>query len=218
MGNILVIGDLHEPFCLDEYLFFNKWLYKKHKCNRVIFIGDIIDGHSWSYHEPNQDGMSPGEELSFTIKRLKRWYKVFPKADVLLGNHDMLIHRKAKTHKLPSGAIRPFREMIKAPDGWNFHLSLKIDGVMYVHGSTGTAIQRAMMSRMSTVQGHLHSRSFVEWSVSEKDKIFGLQVGCGIDRHAYAFEYGKDMVKKPVISSGVLLDNGRLPIIELADL
>ena len=45
-----------------------------------------------------------------------------------------------------------------------------------------------------------------------------MNVGCGIDRTAYAFEYGKAMTKKPIIGSGLVLDNGRLPIIELIDL
>ena len=36
--NVLIIGDLHEPFCLDGYLEFCKEQYVKHNCNRVIFI------------------------------------------------------------------------------------------------------------------------------------------------------------------------------------
>ena len=42
---ILVIGDLHEPFCLDGYLAHCKAIYAKHNCNKVIFIGDVIDNH-----------------------------------------------------------------------------------------------------------------------------------------------------------------------------
>ena len=34
--NILVIGDLHEPFCLDGYLEFCIEQYKKWNCNQVI--------------------------------------------------------------------------------------------------------------------------------------------------------------------------------------
>ena len=43
--NVLVIGDLHEPFCLASYLTFCKEQYIIHDCNQVIFIGDIIDNH-----------------------------------------------------------------------------------------------------------------------------------------------------------------------------
>lgn len=216
--NGLVIGDLHCPFDLDEYLFFNKFLYKKYKCTRVKFIGDIIDSHAWNYHEHDPDGMSAGDELSAAIHRLKRWYRVFPKADVLLGNHDLMISRKATTAGLSKRFVRDFGEIIEAPKTWKFHLSIIENNIQYVHGSTGNAFKRAKESRISTVQGHLHSESFVQWSVSQKDKLFGLQVGCGIDRKAYAFNYGKDLPKKPVIGSGLVLEGGRLPIIELMDL
>ena len=43
--NILVIGDFHEPFSLDGYLEHCVEMYNKHNCNKVVFIGDIIDNH-----------------------------------------------------------------------------------------------------------------------------------------------------------------------------
>ena len=60
---ILVIGDLHEPFCLDGYLEHCKEVYAKHNCNKVIFIGDVIDNHYSSYHDPDPDGLGGGDEL-----------------------------------------------------------------------------------------------------------------------------------------------------------
>ena len=44
--NILVIGDLHEPFCLDGYLDWCLEQYETFNCNQVIFIGDILDNHA----------------------------------------------------------------------------------------------------------------------------------------------------------------------------
>lgn len=217
-NNILVIGDLHEPFCLDSYLEFNKNLFDKYNCNEVVFIGDIIDGHSWNYHESNPDGLSVGDELNYSIKRLQRWYKAFPKATVLFGNHDLLVARKLKTAGLSERFMKPLKEILESPRGWEYKHDYVKNNVMYTHGSIGNAIKRARDSRLSTVQGHLHSVSFVEYSVSIKDKIFGMNVGCGIDRDLYAFEYGKPMAKKPIIGSGLVLDNGQLPIIELAKL
>jgi len=216
--NGLIIGDLHEPFCLEDYLKFNKELYKKYKCGWSRFAGDLVDAHAWSYHEHNPDGRSAGDELDEAIHRLKRWYKAFPDADVTLGNHDYLIARKAKTAGLSGRFLKDFREVIEAPKAWRFRDEYIKDGVLHTHGSIGNAFKRALMCRMSVVQGHLHSEMSVQWSVSEKDKIFGLQVGCGIDRKAYGFEYGKPFAKKPVIGSGLLLDGGRLPIVELMNL
>ena len=33
-----------------------------------------------------------------------------------------------------------------------------------------------------------------------------MNVGCGIDAKAYAFNYGKDSRKKPILSCGVVID------------
>ena len=74
-NRVLVIGDLHEPFCLDGYLQFCKDTYAKHNLNKVVFIGDVIDNHYSSYHETDSDGMGGGEELELAIKKISKWYK-----------------------------------------------------------------------------------------------------------------------------------------------
>ena len=101
-NNILVIGDLHEPFCLDEYLDFCIEKYAEFGCNEVVFIGDIIDNHYSSYHETNADGMGGAEELELAIKRIARWRDAFPVATVIIGNHDRMVMRKAQTSAIPS--------------------------------------------------------------------------------------------------------------------
>lgn len=216
--NVLFIGDLHAPFLLDGYLEFNMDLQKKYNCGTVIFAGDIVDGHSWSFHEHNVDGLSVKNELDAAISQLSNWYKAFPNATVLFGNHDLLISRKASAYGLSKLFLRHFGDIVEAPKTWRFTHEFYKDNVLYIHGSQGNAINRATTIRHSVAQGHLHSESFVQWSVSEIDSIFGLQVGCGIDRKAYAFEYAKDMPRKPIISSGVILEKGHLPILELMKL
>jgi hypothetical protein len=216
--NVLFIGDLHAPFILDGYLEFNLELQKKYDCGTVIFAGDIIDGHSWNFHTHDVDGLSVKDELNSAINQLRDWYAAFPEATVMLGNHDLLISRKAKEYGLSQLFLKYFGDIIDAPKEWKFLHELYRDKVLYIHGSTGNAIKRAKTIRHSVAQGHLHSESFVDWSVSEIDSIFGLQVGAGLDRKGYAFEYGKTLPNKPIISSGVILDKGRLPIIELMSL
>ena len=81
-NRVLVVGDLHEPFCLDGYLDFCKEQYAINNCNRVVFIGDIIDNHYSSYHESSADGMGGKYELDQAIKKLKPWYDAFPDADL----------------------------------------------------------------------------------------------------------------------------------------
>ena len=87
--NVLVIGDLHEPFCLDGYLDFCIEQYEIWNCNEVVYIGDIVDNHYSSFHEIDIEAEYTGkQELEVAIKRIARWYKAFPEATVVLGNHD----------------------------------------------------------------------------------------------------------------------------------
>ena len=67
---VLCIGDLHEPFCLDGYLEFCIEMYKKYNCNKVVFIGDVIDNHYSSYHETDVNGLSGGQELDLAIEKI----------------------------------------------------------------------------------------------------------------------------------------------------
>lgn len=212
INNVLIIGDLHCPWTLNGYLEFCREQQEKFNCGTIIFIGDLVDGNSWSYHEHDPDGSGQNEEINQARQELKRWFHTFPVAKCTLGNHDLLVTRKAKTHGLSSEFLRPFNEIWGAPKTWEFGYDFTINNVRYVHGDAGDAIKIAIDSRISTVQGHLHTKAFTVWSVSEKDRIFGLQVGCGIDHKKYAFAYAKPLAKKPIIGCGVVLESGNLPI------
>ncbi len=216
--NVLFVADLHSPWILDGYLEWCQEQQFKYNCGTVIFSGDIIDSNSWSYHEHDVDGMSVGDELEAAKKQLKKVFQMFPVAISLLGNHDLLISRKAKTAGLSQKFIRDFGEVLEAPKTWQFVHEYTKDNVKYIHGSIGNAFKRAVDSRISTCQGHLHSQTFVQWSVSEKDAIFGLQVGSGFDRDMYAFEYAKPFAKKPIIGCGLILDRGTTPIVKIMPL
>lgn len=212
-NRVLVIGDLHEPFCLDRYLKHCKEVYEKYNCNKVVFIGDIIDNHYSSYHETDSEGYGGGDELELAIKRLKRWYKAFPEAIVTIGNHDRIIMRKAQTGGIPKKWIRNYEEVLETP-GWRYVETYELDDVVYVHGDgAGQARSRFKKELTSLVMGHFHTAGYIEWAVGRNFKIFGMQVGCGIDHEQYAFAYGK-AYGKPFVSCGVILENGTLPILE----
>jgi metallophosphoesterase superfamily enzyme len=200
---ILVIGGLHEPFCLEGYLKFCKETFIEYQCNQVIFIGDVIDNHFSSYHETDPNGLSGGQELELAIKKLSRWYKEFPIADVLIGNHDRLIMRKAMSSAIPIQWVRDFKDVLETPN-WNFVDRIVYDNVQYVHGESGTARTKCKADMMSTVQGHLHTQCYTEWVVGQSFKVFGTQVGCGVDHDSYAMAYAK-RGKKPAIGCGVII-------------
>ena len=212
---ILVIGDLHAPFDLEEYFDHCKNVYAKMNCNRVIFIGDVIDNHYSSYHETDANGLSGGEELELAIDRLARWYKEFPAADVTIGNHDRLIMRKSQTSNVPRQWIRDYKDVLNTPK-WNFVERVVYDNVQFIHGEAGTARTKSKADMMSTVQGHLHTQCYTEFSVGRNFKVFGMRVGCGIDFDTYAMAYAK-AGKKPAIGCGVVI-GGHTAINFLMDL
>jgi len=211
--HVLVIGDTHLPFSHRHYLDFCKEIQNRVKCGTVVHIGDLIDNHAISYHEHDPNGRSPIDEMKEADKHLAMWFKAFPFVDLCKANHD-LVDRKAKTVGLPERLFKPFNEIWNLPKGWKNEFSFEIDDVIYQHGTgysgDSAHIKASYNNRQSTVVGHTHSFGGVAYMANEKDCIFGMNVGCGIDRNTYAFEYGKDFKKKPILGCGVVTDNGRL--------
>lgn len=209
--NVLVVGDLHEPFCLKGYLEFCREQQEIHNCGTVIFIGDVIDNHYSSYHETDTVADGADTELDKAVAKISEWYQVFPKAHVLIGNHDRMAYRKARTSGISSKWVRGYSEVLGTP-GWKFVEEIIINGVNYNHGEGGTARKKMKDEGMSQVQGHLHSQAYIEYSVGTNFIMFGMQVGCGVDRQSHAMAYGKNF-KKPVMSCGVVLNKGKQPIL-----
>ena len=213
MRTILVIGDTHLPFEHRHYLEFCKETQKKFKCNSVVHIGDLVDNHAISYHEHDPNGMSPKEEMDLAKKHLVKWFKAFPEVKICKGNHDRMVDRKGRTVGLPDEVFKPFRDIWELPVKWQDDWYFIIDKVLYKHGTGYSGkyphIQAAHDNRMSTVIGHCHSVAGVEWSASDHDIVFGLSTGCGIDRKTYALAYEKNFKKKPILSCGVVTDNGK---------
>ena len=212
--NVLVIGDLHLPFTLDGYLEHCIEIYKKYNCDTVVFIGDILDLHFTSYHETSTEGYGATQEHDLSVEMLRKWYKAFPKAYVTIGNHDALIYRKAMSAGISKRWIQNYSQVLGTP-GWEWVTDVVIDDVLYTHGTTN-AYTKAKQNLMSTVQGHLHSQAGIQFYVGAKSRIFGFQIGCGVDMKSYAMEYGRNF-PKPVISCGVVIE-GLHPYLEVMDL
>ena len=75
-------------------------------------MGDVIDNHFSSYHETSPEAIGGKDELELAIKKLKRWYRAFPDAYVIIGNHDRVVFRKAQTGDIPSKWIKNYKEVL----------------------------------------------------------------------------------------------------------
>jgi hypothetical protein len=213
VNNILIIGDLHAPFIQEGYLEHCKETYKKYHCNKVIFIGDLIDNHYSSFYDTDPDGLSAGQELEQSIEQLKPWYKAFPIADVCIGNHDRRVMTATFKVGLSKRWIRDFKEVLQTPT-WRFADTFTYDNVLYTHGEAGNNLLTLLLNtRLNLVIGHWHAKVEIIYNASKKDLLWAMSVGCGIDIKQYAFAYADHYIKRFILACGVVLDNGQLPII-----
>ena len=211
-SRVLVIGDVHLPFERKDYLQFCKDTYKEYQCNRVVFIGDIIDSHWSSFHTTDPDGLGGGAELDLCVERVKDWYNAFPDAEVCIGNHDAIIMRKAFDSGVPKVWIKESNDVLGTPT-WQWVTDTYIDGVRYVHGHKSSKARTAARRDMvSTITGHFHCDFYIEYMFGKTRAIFAMAVGCGIDDSQYAFAYAAGG-KKNAIGCGVVLNAGQTPIL-----
>ena len=209
MSRVLVIGDVHEPATHPAYRSFVEDLYYEWECDRVVFIGDILDLHSISFHQRDVDCEGVTREADIASNGIAKWYKAFPKASVMIGNHDERVLRLAASVNIPSRFIKDYAETWNTPKlSWS--RDTIIDGVHYFHGTgcagKSPALNAAIRTMMPTVIGHVHSVAGVSWACAPNSRVFGMVTGCGVDIHHPAMNYGKNLIKKPILSAGVVID------------
>lgn len=222
---VLVIGDTHTPGMLSGYPDFLMKIHDKYQCNKIVHIGDLVDFHCLSYHERNPDLPSVPDEIERSIAQIALLSEMFPRVELLMGNHDALLERKAITSGISPSLVKRFAQVFDLPRSWKIHpryTKLIIDDVLYQHGDAGVggqqaALKNAMREHMSVVQGHFHSQSGVWYYANERSRIFGVQTGCGLDYKALQFAYGIKFSAKPIVSCAVILD-GKQAIIEPMEL
>lgn len=204
-----VVGDIHLPFTHPLYLQFCLDVFEAWGVDHVHLIGDVVDLHALSFYDIDPNGHSPEREAELAQDMLRDWVAAFPSSTVSIGNHDNRHYRRAQRAGVPDRYLKTYCELWDAP-GWKWDLQHRIDGVLYEHG-TGShgkdaAFNRAKDKRTSLVMGHTHTHAGVKWHANEYNRIFGLNVGCGIDCSHYAFNYGKHFATRPVLGCGIVLD------------
>lgn len=210
MSRILIIGDIHEPCSRKGALAFCKDLRRKYKTNQTIFIGDVVDWHSISFHAHHPEMPGPKDEYDLAYQNIQKWYKAFPNAKVILGNHDRRIIRLAESVNIPAKFIRDYKETWNTPK-WEWLYDYIQDDVFYVHGDgVGTSLYPAYnlvrKMGMSCIIGHHHTAGGIKWLVNPLRRTFGMDTGCLIDDKAIAFAYNQRNPNRSVLSSCIVID------------
>jgi predicted phosphodiesterase len=208
---ILAFSCTHAPAMHKGFLPFLQKIYKKHNCGRVVHLGDAVDWASISYHEKDPSMPSAADEFLAAKKQMQQIYKAFPKLDYMMGNHCSLPERKAKLIGLPEEVLCDFAKLWDVA-GWTIHprfSDLVIDDVIFRHGDKGkggamAAHKNAIAEFASVVQGHFHAQAGIVYHANKGDCVYGLQVGCGVDRKHPAMNYGRVYAAKPIVGCGVV--------------
>ena len=205
---VLAISDLQFPFEHKDTFAFLQWVKDKYKPTKIVCMGDEVDMAAISNYDPDPDGMSPGDEFKRAMEKMHRLYKMFPKGFSCTSNHTARGFRKAFAAGIPSRFLKAYKDLLEAPEGWHWADRWEIDGVIYEHGEgfsgRNGAVNCAEKNGAPTVIGHLHSHAGIQYSANEQTLLFGFNTGCLIDRHAYAFRYGKHMRHKPILGVGII--------------
>lgn len=209
--SILVISDLHTPYQHPDAVRFLKAIKAKYKrFDKVVLSGDEIDSHALSFHDSDPDLDSAGKELDLAIEALKPIFRLFPKATILESNHGSLVMRKALAHGIPKKVFKSYRDILKAPKGWNWVFDLKLNtplGKVYFHHSKGVdAKKNSQAMGMSFVQGHHHEQMDIQYWGNPEALLFGMTVGCLVDPKSLAMAYNKNNLKRPVLGCAVVIN------------
>ncbi len=204
-----IVGDIHAPFNHPLYLDFCCDVFAAWGVNTIHFIGDVVDAHALSFWEHDPNGLSAECESEAAAVEVSRWYKTFINSNVSIGNHDERQFRTARKAGMPDRFIRPYEDVWRTPK-WDWQFQHFYDDVLYEHGTGSSgkdaAMNRAIQKRSSIVIGHVHSYAGVKYHANESSRVFGLNVGCGIDVTSYAAAYGKNFPIRPVLGCGVVID------------
>lgn len=209
MKPCLCIPDLHHPRCHPDALAFCIAVQKKYALTETVFIGDILDLHAMSYHEKDCQLENADAELEAAKKVLLPWIQAFPRAKVCIGNHDSLFDRKALTHGIPKQMVVRLSKVL-GTKYWDWKQEHTIPcGKHYVvfRHSWGPNIELAMMRNgTSVVAGHWHSKSSIVHAQMSFRRLFGMQLGCLIDRDHIAFAYNRQDIRRPLLNVGKIVD------------
>ena len=225
MARVLVVGDTHAPCMMDGYVDFLADIRDQWDCDRIVHIGDLVEWASISYHPKAPSIKNSEQEFENAYEQVQELYQALGNdVDWLVGNHDALTERQATDLGLPLQVLKEYDELWGV-SGWNVvprFGSVTMDGVMYQHGDRGkggrmAALNNAKAEFCSVVQGHLHGQAGVEYHANNNLRVFGMQVGCGVDYRKAAMAYGVKYNQKPILGCGVVID-GMTAVFEPMDL
>lgn len=213
--SILVLSDTHFPYVKKEYFKWIKKLRDKLKPTLVIHIGDLVDFHSISQHLHSAELPNIKYEIEDAKKHIKQLRKIFPcEIKIMWGNHDIRIQKLAEKSAIPNSFLKDINQILDIDPKWKWTWHEKLiltlpnkTKVFFTHHFKSNVLSSSKELGMSYTCGHQHTRSSVEMWSSPTALNFAMCVGCSIDPKHEAFKYGKNFIKRPIISVGSIINS-----------
>lgn len=211
MKNTLIISDTHFPYHHPDTFDFLEQAAYVYSLEIIKHTGDIVDNHAGSFHDVEYGTLSAKEEFDQAYECVQRLYKMFPKMDIVIGNHDAIPARKAKAAGLPQDTIKSYNDLYDTTWNWSdkhFFNITKDKQCLLVHTMSTSTLNNAKSHSHCSVQGHHHSNFGIEYFTDTNMIRWSMSVGCLIDLHHPAFNYASGAtMKRPVIGCGAIIDN-----------
>jgi metallophosphoesterase superfamily enzyme len=215
MTTVMAIGDTQFPFTHQDVIAFLTAVYKKYKPNHVVQIGDLFDQYFANAWGKTTAAKDTEEEFRLALEVLhEEFLPIFgkTKVSIIIGNHDERLHKRADEAGIHSMFVKSLRDIYQLPSSIYLGYELVIDGVTYLHGHqtkcTADTADKILTDENETpvVYGHFHSKAGIRYLANKRRLVWGFNLGCLIDRYAYAFQYGRAYKDKPILGCGIIID------------
>ena len=207
--NTLIISDTHFPYHHPDTFDFLEQAQYVYDLEIIKHSGDMVDHHAGSYHDVEYGTLSAEEEHERAYEAVQRLYKMFPKMDIVIGNHDAIPSRKAKTAGLGQDVIKSYNDLYDVKWNWqdkHFFKSGKQE-ILLVHTMSTNTLNNAKSHSHCSIQGHHHSSFGIEYFTDLNMIRWSMTVGCLVDIKSPAFNYASGAtMKRPVIGCGAIID------------
>ena len=209
---------MHLPHQHKSAIPFLAKLHRKWKFTKIFMIGDLCDFASVQVSRPNDPEVeSPNFEIGSARKEIRKLEKLFPKMDILKGNHDLRLERKAEKFGIPRSMLKDLNDILDIRADWKWHdkyiLTLPSNHKVFLtHNFKNNVLSSSKELSMSLITGHFHTISSLSWWSSPTALNFAMATGCLIDPKATAMKYQKLFIKRPILSTGMIINS--VPILQ----
>ncbi len=212
MKNALIISDTHFPYHHQDTFDFLRAIKEYYGIEIAKHSGDAVDNHSSSFHDIEYGTMSAKEEHLAAYDAIQELYDIFPKLNMIVGNHGSMTVRKAKAAGIPLDHIKTYNSIYDTT-GWKwtdkdfFNINRK-EKCLLIHSMSTNTLNNAGKHSFNSIQGHHHSKFGIEYFGDCEMLRWSMTVGCLIDANHPAFNYAsKATLNRPVIGCGAIIND-----------